>query len=140
MPDQVFPSVQWVEELARKLNDMPAYRDSAANWKGKLVLVALAEPGKLDHDVAIGMDPTGGTIHGVHAVEDHENCEAEYVLSAKYSYWKEIIRGKYDVLYAVMTGKVRLRGNVFKLMLQLKTPEIMLHEMRTMATRFADEW
>ncbi len=135
----LFPSVEWVQELANRLNAMPAYRDSSENWKGTLALVALAEPGKLEHDVAIGLDPTGGTIRNVHLIADHRQAGANYMLLAKFSVWKNVLNGKHDILSGVMTGKIRLKGEVFKLMLQLKTPEIMVSQMRAMPTRFPDE-
>jgi putative sterol carrier protein len=134
-----FPTVEWVQELADRLNDIPAYRDSSAGWKGTLVLVALAEPGQLQEDVAIGLDPSGGTITEVHRVPDHKTSGASYTLLAKYSVWKNVIKGKHDILFGLMTGKIKLRGSVFKLMLQLKTPAIMLKEMRAMDTAFYDE-
>jgi putative sterol carrier protein len=135
----VFPSVEWVEELAKRLNADTKYRDSSENWKGKLVLVALAQPGMLPNDVAIGLDPTGGTIKDVVVVPDYKTSGAAYTLIAKYSVWKDVLKSKHDILAGVMTGKIKLRGNVFTLMLQLKTPEIMMRVMREMPTRFPDE-
>ena len=135
----IFPSVEWVQALAERLNSLPEYRDSSEGWKGPLALVALAEDGKLPRDVAIGLDPTGGTISDVYEVADYKNADVPYVLSARYSVWKDVIQGKHDILSGVMRGKIRLRGNLFKLMLQLKTPEIMLREMRALRTRFYDE-
>lgn len=134
-----FPTVEWVQTLASRLNALQSYRDSGRNWQGKLVLVALQEAGKLPQDVAIGLDPTGGTIDDVHLVPDWKRGNAAYTLSARYSVWKDVIRGKHDILFGVMTGKIKLRGSVFKLMLQLKTPEIMLEQMRAMDTSFDDE-
>lgn len=134
-----FPTVEWVQTLANRLNAQAGYRDSSRNWQGKLVLVALREPGKLPEDVAIGLDPTGGEISDVCSVPDWKNGPAEYTLSARYSVWKDVIRGRHDILFGVMTGKIKVRGSVFKLMLQLKTPEIMLQQMRAIDTVFYDE-
>lgn len=134
-----YPSLEWVRALADRLNAIPEYRDSSENWKGTLALVALAEPGKLEQEMAFSMDPTGGTINNVITLSDFRNNGAEYTLSAPYSVWKNVIIGKHDILFGLMTGKIKLKGNVFKLMLQLKTPEIMLREMRAMPTRFIDD-
>jgi putative sterol carrier protein len=135
----VFPGLDWAQELAKRLNALPEYRDSSEGWKGTLLMTVLSEPGKLPSDVAIGLDPTGGTIRNVHLVESPTASSADFVLSAKYSVWKDILLGKHDILGGVMTGKIRVRGNVFRLMLQLKTPDIIIREMRGLPRRFADE-
>ena len=131
-----FPSLDWAKELAERLNALPEYRDSSENWEGTLVMAVLAEPGKLDRNVAFWLDPTGGSITDVRLV-DHDAERAEYVLLGRYSVWRDIIEGKHDILGGVMTGKIKLRGSVFRLMLQLKTPEIILREMRNVPTEFA---
>ena len=132
----VFPSLEWTQELANRLNALPEYRDSGAGWSGTLALVALAEPGKLSEDAAFSLDPTGGVIKDVKQLPDPKRVTAEYTLLAKYSAWKDIIQGKYDILGGILRGKVRLKGSVFKLMLQMKTPEYVLREMRALPTKF----
>jgi putative sterol carrier protein len=132
----VFPSLEWTQELANRLNALPEYRESGAGWKGTLALVALAEPGKLKEDEAYCLDPTGGVIKDVRKLPDAKNTNAEYTLIAKYSVWKDVIQGKYDILAGILRGKIRLKGSVFKLMLQMKTPEYVLREMRAMPTQF----
>lgn len=135
----LYPSVEWCKELADRLNEVPAYRDSSEGWTGRLVINTLAEEGRLQKGVAVSLDPTGGTIKDIHLLEDVDASDAEYVLSARFSVWKDVIQGKHDILYGLMTGKIKLRGQVFKLMLQLKTPKIMLEQMRAMPTLFMDE-
>jgi len=132
----VFPSLEWTQELARRLNALPEYRESGAGWSGTLALIALADPGKLPEDRGFMLDPTGGVIKDVHEIADPKNVQAEYTLLAKYSAWKDVIQGKYDILGGILRGKVRLKGSVFKLMLQMKTPEYVLREMRGMPTKF----
>lgn len=135
----LYPSIEWVEQLAERLNDMPEYRDSSELWQGSIVLAAQAQPGLLEEDFAVSLDPTGGKITDIHRVADHEDCDAAFVLFGPYSVWKDIINGEHDIMHGVMNGLIKLRGNVFQLMLQLKTPKIMLEQMRTMPTRFVDE-
>jgi putative sterol carrier protein len=135
----LFPGLEWAQELGRRLNALPEYRDSSENWNGTLVMAVLAEPGKLDKDVAIGLDPSGGLIRDVHLVGDLKKERADFVLEGKYSFWKGVLNGQHDILGGVVTGKVRLRGNVFRLMLQLKTPDIIIREMRNLPRKFVDE-
>jgi putative sterol carrier protein len=135
----LFPGLQWAEELAKRLNSLTEYRDSSENWKGTLVMAVLGEPGKLDKDVAIGLDPTGGVIRDVRLVDNHKTAPVDFVLAGKYSFWKDVLLGKHDIIGGVVTGKVRLRGNVFRLMLQLKTPDIIIREMRELPRKFIDE-
>ncbi|WP_394829532.1 SCP2 sterol-binding domain-containing protein [Pendulispora albinea] len=133
-----FPSLEWAQELANRLNARTDYRDSSENWKGTLVMSIMAEPGQLASDVNIALDPTGGTIKDVHLTDEAGKKQATFTLLGKYPVWKDILAGKYDILTAVMMGKIKLRGHLFRLMLQLKTPEIILKEMRGMPSRFAD--
>lgn len=133
-----FPSLPWAEELARRLNSLPEYKDSGANWKGTLVMAVLAEPGKLASDCNIALDPTGGVIKNVHLVDEVGRKAADFTLLAKFSVWKDVVQGKHDILAGVIRGKIKLRGQLFRLMLQLKTPEIIMREMQNMPSRFPD--
>lgn len=134
-----FPSLEWAEELARRLNALPEYGESAANWKGTLVMAVLAEPDKkVPQDVNIALDPTGGVIKNVHLADEEGRRNATFTLLGKYSVWKDVVQGKHDILKGVITGKIKLRGQLFRLMLQLKTPEIIMREMRRMPSRFPD--
>ena len=132
----VFPSLEWTQALADRLNALPEYRVSGEGWKGTLALVALTDPGKLDKDVGFMLDPTGGVITDVHEIADPKQTKADYTLLAKYSVWQDIIQGKYDILGGILRGRVKLKGSVFTLMLQMKTPEYVLREMRSMPTKF----
>lgn len=135
----LFPSLEWAQELARRLNSLPEYKDAGGNWKGTLVLAMTAEPGKLEKDCNLAMDPTGGTINNVHLAEEQDLKKYDYVMSGRYSVWKDVVKGKHDILAGVIRGKIKLKGQLWKLMLQLKTPEITLREMRNMPSRFPDE-
>lgn len=130
-----FPSLEWTQELANRLNALPEYRASGEGWVGRLALISLAD-GNLKEDVGFVLDPTGGVIKDVKKVPDTKKIDAEYTLLAKQGVWKDVITGKYDILAGILRGKIKLKGSVFKLMLQMKTPEFVLREMRAMPTKF----
>jgi putative sterol carrier protein len=110
-----FPSDEWIKALSDKLNESEAYEKSAKDWEGDFVFIV--EPDDAFEDTAYlflglyhGKSPDAG------AMSSQEEREAEFVLSAPFTNWRRVIEGKLDPIQGMMTKKLKVSGNMMKIM------------------------
>jgi putative sterol carrier protein len=110
-----FPSDEWIKELSAKLNASEAYERSAKDWEGDFVFI-------VDPDDAYSQSAYLflGLYHGkspdAAAVASADEREVEFVLSAPFSTWRRVIEGKLDPIQGMMTRKLKVQGNMMKIM------------------------
>ncbi|HIE38297.1 MAG TPA: sterol carrier protein [Anaerolineales bacterium] len=110
-----FPSDEWIKALSAQLNASEAYEKSARDWEGDFVFVvepddAYPETAYLFLALYHGKSPDAAMV----ASEDER--EVEYVLRAPFSTWRQVIEGKLDPIQGMMTRKLKLKGNMMKIM------------------------
>ena len=110
-----FPSDEWIKELGSQLNASESYERSAKDWEGDFVFVV--EPDE-------GYDATAylflGLFHGkstsASALSSPDEQEAEFVINAPFGTWRQVIEGKLDPIQGMMTHRLKLQGNMMKVM------------------------
>ena len=110
-----FPSNEWIVELSRLLNESPSYERSAKDWEGDFVFVV--EPGGGFSEFAylfLGLRHGKSTGAALMAAPDER--PAEYRISAPYTVWRRVIEGDLDPIQGMMMRKLKLEGNLMKIM------------------------
>lgn len=110
-----FSSDEWIKELSRRLNESESYERAAKDWEGDFLFVV--EP---DEE----FDDTAYLYLGLHhgkspdaAVLDSEDArETEFVIRAPYGVWRNVVEGKLDPIQGMMTKRLKLSGNMMKIM------------------------
>jgi putative sterol carrier protein len=110
-----FPSGEWIKALSAKLNESESYEKSAKDWEGDFVFIvepddAFEETAYLFLGLYHGKSPDAG------AILTQEEREAEFVLSAPFTNWRKVIEGKLDPIQGMMTKKLKVKGNMMKIM------------------------
>ena len=110
-----FPSQEWIDEVKDLLNSSESYQRSAKDWEGDFIFVV--EPDEAYDDTAyLHLKLFHGKSPGA-AVVDSENLpETEYTLRAPFNTWRKVIDGKLDPIQGMMTGQLKLRGDLMKIM------------------------
>ncbi|MGH7856071.1 MAG: SCP2 sterol-binding domain-containing protein, partial [Candidatus Binatia bacterium] len=92
-----FPSAEWFAAFARAVNDSAEHKEAAAAWEGDVTLVVEAEPDHGVHeDTYAWLDLWHGACREARIVSVDEGERARFVISAPYSRWKDVIRGRLD--------------------------------------------
>jgi putative sterol carrier protein len=110
-----FPSDDWIKELSEQLNASESYERSAKNWEGDFIFIV--EPDETYDDTAylyLGLHH-GKSPDAAEVVSEDER-EAEFLLRAPFSAWRRVIEGKLDPIQGMMTRKLKLQGNMMKIM------------------------
>src|SRR5688500_845723 len=111
----VWPSDEWIAEYKDIINASPEYKEAAHDWEGAVVYHFQAEPDKgLAEDVYGWFDLWHGECRDAKQVTADEAAKAEFVVSAPYSRWKQVIRKEVEPMRAVMQGHLKLKGDLPK--------------------------
>ena len=110
-----FPSDEWIKELSSQLNASESYERSAKDWEGDFVFVI--EPDEAYDDVSYLFL---GLFHGkspdaAELVSEDER-ETAFVIRAPFSAWRQVIEGKLDPIQGMMTRRLKLQGDMMKIM------------------------
>jgi putative sterol carrier protein len=110
-----FPSQEWINEVRDLLNASDSYQRSAKDWEGDFIFVV--EPDEAYSETAyLHLQLYHGKSPGAAVVEEGNLPETEYTLSAPFSTWRKVIDGKLDPIQGMMTGQLKLKGNLMKIM------------------------
>ena len=132
-----FPSDEWIKELSAQLNASEAYAQSAKDWEGDFVFIV--EPDSAYDDTAYlylglyhGKSPDAALLPSL------DDREAEFMLSAPFSVWRQVIEGKLDAIQGMMTRKLKVRGNMMKIMRYPKAAKEIVSCCALIPTDFGD--
>jgi putative sterol carrier protein len=137
----IWPSEEWQEEYRRLINESEAYREAAHDWEGVVVYHFQAEPDKgLAEDVYGWFDLWHGECREAKQVTAAEAEQAEFVVSAPYSTWKQVLKRELDPMRAVMQGRLKMKGDLPKAVRYTKAT-IVLNDIGASVpdTEFLDE-
>ncbi|HUV90703.1 MAG TPA: SCP2 sterol-binding domain-containing protein [Anaerolineae bacterium] len=110
-----FPSDEWIKELSRRLNASASYERSAKDWEGDFVFVV--EPDAAYSGTAyLFLGLYHGKSPDATALANDNERTAEFVIRAPFSVWRQVIEGKLDPIQGMMTRKLKLTGNMMKVM------------------------
>lgn len=135
-----FPSEEWLQEYAARINGSDAYRAAAETWEGDVAYVIEAEPDKgVPEDVWAWLDLWHGECREARIVTVEEGERAAFVIRAPYSRWKDVIRKELDPVKGMMQGKLKLTGDLPTILRYLKAANELVNLAGAVPTTFPDE-
>ncbi len=140
MAKVLFPSEEWVQELKTQLNTSPSYADAAKAWEGDFYFQV--DPDKnspIQQPVYLYMDLWHGECRSASVVNDKAEKNPAYVMSGGYSKWKKVVTAKLDPMQALVTGQLKLKGNMVMVMKNVKAAQEIVKACTRIDAEFADE-
>lgn len=135
----LFPSEGWFGAFVDTINASEAYAKYAADWEGDVVIAIEAEP---DHgvpeDVYGLLDLWHGGCRGGGLVDGARAETAEFLVRAPYSRWKDVILGELEPVKGLMQGRLRVRGDLQKILRYVKATQELARLTRNVETTFPD--
>ncbi len=130
-----FPSDAWIKAMMEDLNQSQAYAEAAKNWEGDFYFVI--EPGgSLVHTVILYMDLWHGKCREAYEVKDPEARQPAFWLSGPVQTWKKVMTRQLDPIQAMMTGQLRLRGNMAMVMKNVRAAKELVESCTRIPTIF----
>ncbi|MGD8458094.1 MAG: SCP2 sterol-binding domain-containing protein [Anaerolineales bacterium] len=115
-----FPSEEWLKDLIDYLNTDEEYAKTASKWEGDLIFDIQPE-GALKKHIRIYLDLWHGKCRGGQFIPEGEEKNAKFILNAPYGNFVKILKGELDAMQAMMTRKLKVKGNMAYMMRNVPT-------------------
>lgn len=133
-------SPEWAAAYKEQLNSSDVYRQAGKGWKWTVGLITEAEPDKgVPEDIGLFLDLFEGEARDVRVVTADEARQCDFVITAPYSRWKEVMRKELDPTKAMLQGKLKLKGDLPTIVRFTKASQEMTECTSRLETAFPDE-
>ena len=132
-----FPSDEWAKEFASQLNASEAYERSAKDWEGDFVFTVEADD-TLAETAYLFVGLYHGKCTDTALVASEDEREAQFIIRASAANWRKVIEGKLDPIPGMMTRKLKLKGDMMKVMRYPKAAKEMVNCVSRVPTDFDD--
>ncbi len=139
MTDQlIFPSEEWVKEYCKKLKESPDYNKTGKGWKYPIIFKLVGAEDlkqKLPFDSFI-LYLNDGICDNCEVLSTPK--EAPYELTATYANWRKIIDGKVNPTQAMLTGQMKVKGNIAYLLRYASAAIAMVKVAQSIPTKYVE--
>jgi putative sterol carrier protein len=115
----LFATDAWIKRFHEEVNHSQAYREAAKTWEGDFYFIVEPE-GALTEPVYMYMDLWHGESREAFVTQEPAARSPEFIIGAPVSTWKEVIELRLDPMKGLMTRKLKLKGNMAKIMRAVK--------------------
>lgn len=139
-PPYIMGTPSWILAYEKQIQGDPEYARLGKGWRGSVVEHILADPEVgLDEDMYLFMDLEDGVCRSVRLVPKEVGEHGDYVLTAEYLRWKQVMKGELDPTKAMMQGKIRLKGHLPTIVRYAKAATRLAELVGEVPTIFLDE-
>ncbi|WP_287154310.1 SCP2 sterol-binding domain-containing protein [Candidatus Solincola tengchongensis] len=139
-PPYIMGTPAWIGAYRKLIQEDETYRRLARGWEGSVVIHILPEPGVgLEDDMYLMLDLWNGECRSVRLVPRSVGEEGDYVLTADYHRWKQVMTGELDATKGMIQGKIRLKGNLPTIVRYAKAATRLTELVGMVDTIFLDE-
>jgi putative sterol carrier protein len=133
-------SPEFAEAFKAEINKSDVYRQAGKGWKWTVGLVVEAEPDKnVPEPKGIFMDLFDGQAREIRMVGADEAKKCDFVISAPYSRWKQVMRKELDPTKGMMQGKLKLKGDLPTIVRYTRASQEMTECTTRIDVEFPDE-
>jgi putative sterol carrier protein len=130
-----FPSDAWIKAMMVDLNESAAYLEAAKNWEGDFYFV-VNPGGTLSEPVTLYMDLWHGKCRDAHAMDDPAALAPAFRLAGPVATWKKVMSKQLDPMQAMMTGQLKLTGNMAMVMKNVRAAKELVESCTRIPTDF----
>ena len=130
-----FPSDVWVKALMEDLNQSQAYADAAKNWEGDFFFV-IEPAGSMTAQVILYMDLWHGKCREAYALAEGDHLKPVFHLTGPVATWKKVMTKKLDPMAALMTGQLKLSGNMAMIMRNVRAAKELVESCTRVPTEY----
>lgn len=130
-------SKEYLKEVMERSNADEKYLELAKGENASYTFMIQAEPHKgVEKDIVLGYTVEDGVTTDIWLGER----KTDFTISGKYGVWVNILTGKTGVTKAFLTRKLKVRGDLMKILKLSAATERWLEILRTIPTEFHGEY
>ena len=123
-----------------EINRSDVYKQAGKGWKWTVGLVVEAEPDKnVPDDAGLWLDLFEGEARDVKNVSAEEAKKCDFVITAPYSRWKQVMKKELDPTRAMLQGKLKLKGDLPTIVRYTKASQEMTECTTRIDVEYPDE-
>ncbi len=131
-------SPEWGRRVEAAINASDGYRLAAAAWRDSLGLEMQGGPPGLPR--AAVLDLWQGSCHAVHTGPKARPAEAAFLLRATSADWQELLAGRLEPMWGIMSGRLRLeRGSLADLLPFARAARLLVEAIATVEAAFPSD-
>jgi putative sterol carrier protein len=131
-----FATPAWAAALQDAINASPTYREAARVWEGDFWFIVEPQPGEAGERVHIYVDLWHGACRLCEVAADESLRTPEFRISAERKNWRRVVERQIDPIRALMTGSLKLKGNMAKVMRNVKAAQELVLGAAAVPTEF----
>ena len=130
-----FGSAEWVQAYKDALNANKDYETAAATWEGDFIFEVTPD-GNLDHGISFWIDLQHGKALDAKVLTNAAEKDAAFTATGKYSDFMKIINKEIGPVKAIMMRKLKLQGNMAKVMRAVEAAKQLVNTIGMVDTEF----
>lgn len=134
-----FGTAEWAQALQGAINSSSEYRNAASKWgagfNGNL-LFAFEGDGSSPKSLYLLLNLEAGSCRGAEFVAGPSHHDAGFALRAPFSLWREILMGKSLAATAILSGRMRVEGDMIALLRYAGAHRALIHCVASLEARF----
>jgi len=111
----LFGSQEWVDALKKALETSQAYKEAAKNWEGDLYIIVESDASYKNRHV-LYLDLWHGECRETGVITDENEKSPKYRIVGPFTNMKQILDKKVDPVQSMMTGKIKVKGDMAQIM------------------------
>lgn len=127
-------SRDWFLDFYKDINENSQYEKAAETWEGDILFVINGDSQSWNLKPGINMVVRFDLFHGkcrdVEFFSDRNGTKCAFLLEGAASVWESLIHGQTDLVSSVLKGKIRVEGNIMKLMRYIPAAEQLINSAR----------
>jgi len=131
-----FATEAWIKRLGDECNNSETYREAARNWEGDFYFIV--EPDGTGHEpIYMYMDLYHGRCRQAFMPDDFTALSPEFCISGPLRVWQAIAQKKMDPIKALLTRQLSVKGNMAKIMRNVRAANALVHCTTSFETDFS---
>lgn len=139
-PPYILGTPSWIAAYESEIRNDAEYREHASGWEGTVVEHIVADPAVgLDDDMYLLMDLWHGDCRSIRLVPTEAGESGDFVMTAPYNRWKQVMLGELDPVKGMMQGKIKLKGDLPTIVRYIKAATRLAELVSRIDTIFLDD-
>jgi putative sterol carrier protein len=127
----------YLEEARKRVNEDSQYEELAKEVNDSYTLVMEAEPTKgISNSMVLGFQISEGKMTDIW----RGDRKTDFILSAKYGDFVDILTGNLNVTKAFITRKLKIKGSLARMLKTSKATERFVEVLQTIPTEFEGDY
>jgi putative sterol carrier protein len=111
----LFASQEWLGALKKALETSQAYKEAAKNWEGDIYFIVEPDASYKQRNIMY-LDLWHGECREASVITDENEKSPKYRILGPFTNWKQILNKKVDPVQSMMTGKIKVKGDMAQIM------------------------